>query len=130
MRAFACILLLVAVPAFAEDNAGFVPIRENGEWSINFKVGNSGWFKDAEGDLDGKIGFAVESVMSKSEAVVEAFIGSNRRKSAMHYRFIIRGVDTAGWVDDKIVSLAEEYKVVGTGKASGRTMFIIEPVKK
>lgn len=113
-----------------EPKGGFAPVKEDGVWSLGFKVGATGWFRDAVGDLDGQIRFAVESVVSAKEGVVEAFLGSDREKSAMHYRFVIRGVDTSGWVDDKVVSLAEVYKVTGTAKVGGRTMFVIEPVKK
>lgn len=44
--------------------------------------------------------------------------------------FIVRGMSTKGFVTDKIIKLDGYFKVIDTKKHKGKTLFVLEPVKK
>jgi hypothetical protein len=113
------------------------------------ELDQSGILKDAGERGDTGYRCYVESVLDKTTAVirgVNAFqlggssgqIGGYGAGSSLGVggrrptppvtaaTFVVKGVDTKRWIDDKQVSLSGMFKVVSTKKVGGRTLFILE----
>lgn len=107
----------------------FVPVEDSGVWLYPMEKGKIGRFDESDNVSGFETKFAVVRIIGKEEAVIEAFF-NDRRRSVMHFEFVVQGLDTSSWVDDKIVSLADEFICTGTKKIGAKTMYVIEPNKK
>jgi hypothetical protein len=82
--------------------------------------------------------FTVTRVVNDKEAAIQAYalmgmiIGGQptTRFGAWGGPFLLRGVSTRGWVDAKSIKLEDVYRVTGTAKVSGRTVFVLEPASE
>jgi len=73
--------------------------------------------------------YFVESVSDKSTCVIlckrEPYGGTRFPQIS----FVIRKTDTSNYADDKEIKPAGAFRVVGTEKIEGRTLFVLEPVE-
>lgn len=122
--------LLVLLISSSRTLAGdFMPDVGAKETTLPMEVGQVGKFKDNPDFPQLRLLFAVHDVIGPREAVIVAFFG-DLKKSASHFYFVLSGVETSKWVDGKIIPLEQEYKVTGTKKRGGKTMYLLEPAKK
>lgn len=58
----------------------------------------------------------------------KAYYVSEPRQGVLYPGFILKGVSTKGFADDKVIKLDSEYKIASTRQIAGSTYFVVTPV--
>lgn len=113
-----CVVLAFAVPAIADSKPATKAFDENpSKWKLN----QEGHFTHPRVNRQ----FGVVEVISDTELLMREILSTGPSLA-----FILSGKPTKGIVDKAILDLEGNYKVTGTRKHGGRTVFVIEPIKR